>query len=222
MADAFHLKKPVADQIQEFAADASLAINIGDLMYLDTDDAKPAGSQADQGTETDNQRLFASKFCGVANSKRLSSDASAGVVRVQTDVLIELPCASSTFEIGDLIGGSEVSTGDALEPQTVEKVTSKDLAIGVVTKRYASATTKVWCRLQSRVSDSLGSKRGAPATTTALTTITPADAAGTPDYAIAAVTNSSPFGFSNAAEAITLLYVIKNLQVRVAELEARL
>lgn len=58
------------------------------------------------------------------------------------------------------------------------------------------------------------------ALTAALTTITPADAAGTPDYAIAAVTNSSPYGFSNAAEAITLLYVIKNLQTRLAEVEA--
>ena len=55
-----------------------------------------------------------------------------------------------------------------------------------------------------------------------LTTITPADAVGTSDYAIAAVTNSSPFGFSNAAEAITLLYVIQNLQRRVLDLEARL
>lgn len=62
-----------------------------------------------------------------------------------------------------------------------------------------------------------------PAALTAqLTTITPADAAGTADYSIAAVTNSSPFGFSNAAEVITLLYVIKNLQVRQAEIEARL
>lgn len=60
------------------------------------------------------------------------------------------------------------------------------------------------------------------ALTTQLTTITPADAAGTPDYAIAAVTSSSPFGFSNAAEAITLLYVVKNLQVRMGELETRL
>lgn len=60
------------------------------------------------------------------------------------------------------------------------------------------------------------------ALTTALTTITIADAAGTPDYAIAAVTNSSAYGFSNAAEAITLLYVIKNLQTRVGELETKL
>lgn len=60
------------------------------------------------------------------------------------------------------------------------------------------------------------------ALTAQLTTITPADAAGTPDYSIAAVINSSAYGFSNAAEAITLLYVVRNLQVRMAELESRL
>lgn len=58
------------------------------------------------------------------------------------------------------------------------------------------------------------------AMTAQLTTITPADAAGTPDYSIAAITSTSPFGFSNAAEAITLLYVVKNLQVRLLEVEA--
>ncbi len=62
----------------------------------------------------------------------------------------------------------------------------------------------------------------AAALTAQLTTITPADAAGTPDYAIAAITSTTPFGFSNAAEAITLLYVVKNLQVRLLEVEALL
>ncbi len=62
----------------------------------------------------------------------------------------------------------------------------------------------------------------AAALTTQLTSITIADAAGTPDYAIAAVTATSPWGFSNAAETITLLYVIQNLQVRMAEAESRL
>lgn len=60
------------------------------------------------------------------------------------------------------------------------------------------------------------------ALTAQLTTITPADAQGTPDYAIAAVVNTSAYGFSNAAEAITVLYVIRNLQIRLAEMEARL
>lgn len=62
-----------------------------------------------------------------------------------------------------------------------------------------------------------------PAALTAqLTTLTPADAEGTPDYATAAITNSSPFGFASAQEAITVLYVIVNLQARLAEVEARL
>lgn len=49
-----------------------------------------------------------------------------------------------------------------------------------------------------------------------------ADAEGAPDNSIAAITNVSPFGFSNAAEAITILYKIQNLVTRVGELESRL
>ena len=60
------------------------------------------------------------------------------------------------------------------------------------------------------------------ALTTQLTTITIADAAGTPDYAIQAVTNTNAYGFAAAQEAISFLYVVKNLQTRVAELEALL
>lgn len=89
---------------------------------------------------------------------------------------------------------------------------STSVRIGRVV-RYVSATKAIIGIQPSGV----GALEVAP-----LTTITPADAAGTPDYAIAAITNSSPFGFSNAAEAITLLYVIQNLQKRVLDLEARL
>lgn len=60
------------------------------------------------------------------------------------------------------------------------------------------------------------------ALTAQLTTLTPADAAGTPDYAIAAITQTTPYGFAAAAEAITVLYVIANLQTRLAEVEAKL
>jgi hypothetical protein len=57
------------------------------------------------------------------------------------------------------------------------------------------------------------------ALTAQLTSLTIADAVGTPDYAIQAVTASSPFGFVNAAELITTLYVIQNLQARLAQIE---
>jgi hypothetical protein len=60
------------------------------------------------------------------------------------------------------------------------------------------------------------------ALTTQLTTITIADAAGSPDYALSALTTTSPYGLATQAEAITLLYVIKNLQERLAQVEAAL
>ncbi len=62
-----------------------------------------------------------------------------------------------------------------------------------------------------------------PAALTAqLTAITIADAAGTPDYTLQALTTTLPYGLATAAEAITLLYVIQNLQVRMAQVEARM
>lgn len=60
------------------------------------------------------------------------------------------------------------------------------------------------------------------ANTAALTTVTIADAAGTPDYALQAVINASAWGFASQQEAISTLYVIQNLQQRVAQLETKL
>jgi len=48
------------------AVDAATVIEIGDLLYQETDDARPASSQADQLTKEANQALFTSKFLGVA------------------------------------------------------------------------------------------------------------------------------------------------------------
>lgn len=59
------------------------------------------------------------------------------------------------------------------------------------------------------------------ALTAGLTTITHT-APGTPDYAIQNLTTSTPYGFVSADEGNTVLKVIANLQVKVAELEARL
>lgn len=83
--------------------------------------------------------------------------------------------------------------------------------IGTVV-RYVSSTKHIVSIRPSGV----GALEVAP-----LTTISIADAAGTPDYALQAVINSNAYGFASAAEAISTLYVIKNLQQRVLDLEAR-
>lgn len=59
------------------------------------------------------------------------------------------------------------------------------------------------------------------ALTTALTTIT-CSAPSSADYAIADLTQSSPFGFVSADEGQSTLKVIANLQTRLGELETKL
>ena len=59
------------------------------------------------------------------------------------------------------------------------------------------------------------------AATTATTTLT-YTVTGTPDYAVATVTNSTPFGFTTLDEAEAVLNTIKNLQTRVGELVTKL
>jgi hypothetical protein len=59
------------------------------------------------------------------------------------------------------------------------------------------------------------------ALTAQLTTFTHT-APGTPDYALQDLVQNTGFGFATADEGNTLLSVVKNLQTRLAEVEARL
>jgi hypothetical protein len=59
------------------------------------------------------------------------------------------------------------------------------------------------------------------ALTAQLTTLTHT-APGTPDYAIQNLTASTPYGFVTADEGNSVLKVVANLQVRLAEVEAAL
>lgn len=71
----------------------------------------------------------------------------------------------------------------------------------------------------SALADSLFAQSAAM--TAQLTTVTFTDPS-TPDYAIADLTQTSPFGFVSADEGQTVLSVIANLQTRLAEVEAAL
>jgi hypothetical protein len=123
------------------AVDSATVIEIGDLVWLDTDDAKPASDQADQGSESVNQELLAERFLGVAMQRSRSGDTAP--IRVATTGVFEFDCPSGTYELGDLIGGSENAAGDALMNQQVEPVASSPCAIARVARREPTATTSV-------------------------------------------------------------------------------
>jgi len=131
------------------AVDSTTAIEIGDLLYQETDDARPASSLADQGSETANQEAFAEKFLGVAMQRSRNGDTSP--IRVATTGVFELDCPSGTFELGNLVGADENDAGDALLDQQVAGVASSRYAIGRVAKREANATTSVLVDIRSTV-----------------------------------------------------------------------
>jgi hypothetical protein len=131
------------------AVDSATVIEIGDLVYQDTDDAKPASSQADQGSETANQELLADNFLGVAMQRSRSGDTDA--IRVASTGVFEFDCPSGTFELGDLVGVDEAAGGTALEDQKVAAVGASTYAIGRVAKRVATAATSVLIDIRSTV-----------------------------------------------------------------------
>ena len=131
------------------AVDSGTVIEIGDLVYLDTDDAKPASAQADQSTEAANQILFASKFAGVAMQRSPSGDTTP--IRVATTGVFEFSIAATTFEVGNLIGSKEQANGTQLENQVVAKVATTNKSIGRCVKRSATNATKVLVDIVSTV-----------------------------------------------------------------------
>ena len=131
------------------AVDSASVIEIGDLLYQDTDDAKPASSQADQSSETANQELFVDSFLGVAMQRSRSGDTDP--IRVATTGVFEFDCPSGTFELGDLVGVDEASGGTALEDQKVASVASSTYAVARVAKRVATAATSVLVDIRSTV-----------------------------------------------------------------------
>ncbi|MBN2476908.1 MAG: hypothetical protein JXB62_20035 [Pirellulales bacterium] len=131
------------------AVDSATVIEIGDLLWQDTDDARPASDQADQGSESANQELFAGSFLGVAMQRSRSGDTAP--IRVATTGVFELDCPSGSFELGTLIGLDENAAGDGLLDQQVVTVTQSSRAIGRVAKREPGAATRVLVDVRSTV-----------------------------------------------------------------------
>ncbi|GAB6164269.1 hypothetical protein JCM19992_02690 [Thermostilla marina] len=131
------------------AVDADTVIEIGDLLFLDGDDAKPASYVPDQGTEQANQEFFAGRFLGVAMQR--SPAGCDRPVRVATRGVFEFECPPGTFELGDLVGVDESADGVTLCPQQVDKVTEARFALGRAARRAPSPESSVYVAVCSTV-----------------------------------------------------------------------
>jgi hypothetical protein len=131
------------------AVDATTIIEIGDLVWLDTDDAKHASSRADAGSPVANQTALAATFLGVAMQRSRAGDDAP--IRVATTGVFEFDCPSSVFELGNYVGANENGEGDALLNQQVTKVVDSACAIGRIAKRQPTASTTVLVDIRSTI-----------------------------------------------------------------------
>jgi hypothetical protein len=120
--------------------DAGTVIEIGDLLYLATDDARPAEAMTPGGSLAATQEAFHDNFVGVA--MQCSPSGMTDPIRVATSGVFEFDCAAATFDVGDLIGGNDNGTGE-LSNQMVDEVATPNLAVGRCVKRVSPAGTKV-------------------------------------------------------------------------------
>jgi len=158
------------------------------------------------GYATDVTATGVNGFVGVAVGEQDNSSGSAGDLTVEVWAEGEFVLQGTGFAQADV--GSKVYAEDNFTVGV--SISTASVPIGMVTEYISSTKIRVDI-------DPVGVGALPVA---ALTTITHT-APGTPDYAIANTTNSSPYGFSTQDEANTVLSVIKNLQVRVLDLESR-
>jgi len=84
-------------------------------------------------------------FCGVAMQDSVSADPAT--IRVATTGVFEFDCASATFLAFETV---MQTGGDAQKVVTQNSdITTVDKAVGRVWKRYSSATTKVWVKIDT-------------------------------------------------------------------------
>lgn len=145
--------------IKEFLCLDADAIEIGDLMYLQrgtpsdpttTKCARPANTIW-TGTLAGSQGKLAENFLGVAMSSKAANDGGTKV-RIAGKGVFAFPVDTAVaFEIGDMVCGVRDAGLNALLDQTVGKILTgavlgaltESMAIGKVTRRYATATALV-------------------------------------------------------------------------------
>lgn len=129
--------------------DSATVIEKGDLVYLDTDDVKPASSFTWDTDLATTQAAFAAAFLGVAHEQSASGDTDPISVDLSPDAVYEFDVASATYEVGDMLGPDKDGGNNKLMDQQLEAVASGGLGIARAAEYKAAAATALRVTLAS-------------------------------------------------------------------------
>lgn len=134
-------------ELRRVRVDAGTVIEAGDLVWLDTDDAKPASAFAWTTNLATTQGNFAAKFLGVAHQQSRAGDTDPISVDVGPHSVYEFDCNSAAYELGALLGPDESSS--TLMNQQLEAVGSAAAAIARAAEFTTGAQTTLRVTLAS-------------------------------------------------------------------------
>ena len=137
-------------RVEAHPVDSAQTIDVGELCFLNVNDARPADQATYGASLTITQANFAKLFIGVAMDTSESGDTAD--IAIATEGVFEFICAAAQFEIGDLVGVDDDTGGTNLLPAQVIATSENGAigAIGRVVRRYSANTTRVLVELLPR------------------------------------------------------------------------
>lgn len=154
MANVSRFSHADARRIVAAPVDTGTVIEVGDFLYLDTNDVKNAASLTYITSPTSaaldlaaTQAEFAAKAYGIAVGA--SATGQTADIAVSQAGIYQYPCASSTWELGDLVGLDDDATPLLTDQQVINVTATAGVgntvvgAIGRCVKQESSAVTTV-------------------------------------------------------------------------------
>lgn len=141
-----NLASSIRSMIVYVAVDDATTINEGDLLFLDTNDAKPANAYTWNVDLATTQASFVNQFLGIAKSSHASGDGDVDnfPVDISPFSIFLVSCDEETHEIGDKFTLSK-DTGNNLLSNHLKKTSTASTALARCVERNveASSTAKV-------------------------------------------------------------------------------
>jgi hypothetical protein len=126
-------------ELHKVRVNSDTVIEAGDLVWLDTDDVKPASAFTWTTDLATTQGNFAAVFLGVAHQSSAEGETADISVDLSPLSVYEFDVDSATYEIGGLLGPDNLST--ALTAQRLTTVGSGALAVARAAEYKAAAST---------------------------------------------------------------------------------
>ena len=135
--------------------DSATVIEVGDMCYLNTDDALPASTaalwSADQATTA---ALLKNDFLGIAMTASPSGETEP-VIFAHSGAVFEMDADSDSYVIGAEVGGMKDTGGNFLYDQQVIDAATAAGAIGIVAEDAPASSTRILVRVYSQVLDGI-------------------------------------------------------------------